>query len=99
MPTSTSTSTSLAPAVRQARPGLASPLAPGGLRWRPLAALVLRQASRWLARAARQLAARRADARPQRPPVLEFYAEAGAPEGALYLDGELLGHLPGVTRL
>jgi hypothetical protein len=32
-------------------------------------------------------------------PVLEFYAEAGAPEGALYIDGRLVGHLPGVTRL
>ena len=31
--------------------------------------------------------------------VLEFYAEAGAPEGALYLDGQLVGYLPGVTRL
>ena len=31
--------------------------------------------------------------------VLEFYAEAGAPEGALYLDGELVGYLPGVKRL
>ena len=32
-------------------------------------------------------------------PVLEFYAEAGAPEGALYVDGRLVGHLPGVNRL
>ena len=32
-------------------------------------------------------------------PVLEFYAEAGAPEGALYVDGCLVGHLPGVNRL
>ena len=36
---------------------------------------------------------------PVLPPVLEFYAEAGAPEGALYVDGQLVGHLPGVTRL
>ena len=28
-------------------------------------------------------------------PRLEFYAEAGAPEGALYLDGQLIGWLPG----
>ena len=33
------------------------------------------------------------------PPVLEFYADAGAPEGALYLNGELVGYLPGVARL
>ncbi len=30
---------------------------------------------------------------------LEFYAEAGAPEGALYLDGRLVGQLRGVQRL
>jgi hypothetical protein len=32
-------------------------------------------------------------------PVLEFYAEAGAPEGALYVDGKLVGHVEGVRRL
>jgi hypothetical protein len=31
--------------------------------------------------------------------LLEFHVEAGAPEGALYVNGEFLGHLPGVTRL
>jgi hypothetical protein len=36
---------------------------------------------------------------PPGEPVLEFYAEAGAPEGALYLDGQLVGHIAGVTRL
>lgn len=35
----------------------------------------------------------------RQPQVLEFYAEAGAPEGALYVDGDLVGYLPGVTRL
>ncbi len=30
---------------------------------------------------------------------LEFYAEAGAPEGALYADGELTAQLDGVRRL
>ncbi len=30
---------------------------------------------------------------------LEFYAEAGAPEGALYADGQLLAQLDGVRRL
>jgi hypothetical protein len=30
---------------------------------------------------------------------LEFYAEAGAPEGALYLDGQFVGWVSGVTRL
>jgi hypothetical protein len=32
-------------------------------------------------------------------PRLEFHSEAGAPEGALYVDGVLFGHLPGVRRL
>jgi len=32
-------------------------------------------------------------------PLLEFHAEAGAPEGALYVDGRLVGHLVGVSRL
>ncbi|MEF7615020.1 hypothetical protein V4F39_13950 [Aquincola sp. MAHUQ-54] len=75
---------------------------PGHLLQRPalpsrvLAALLL-QASRGLARAARALAAA-----PPRAPAerqLEFYAEAGAPEGALFVDGELVGRLAGVRRL
>jgi hypothetical protein len=33
------------------------------------------------------------------PGVLEFHADAGALEGALYVDGELVGYLPGVRRL
>jgi len=32
-------------------------------------------------------------------PRLEFHADAGAPEGALYVDGVLFGHLQGVHRL
>ncbi len=73
--------------------------ATGGSPLRRFAAAALRQASRALARLARRLAAQRRLARALRPPELEFYAEAGAPEGALYLDGELVGYLPGVTRL
>jgi hypothetical protein len=30
---------------------------------------------------------------------LEFYAEAGAPEGALYVDGQLIAQLEGIRRL
>jgi len=30
---------------------------------------------------------------------LEFYAEAGAPEGTLYVDGQLVAQLDGVRRL
>ncbi len=67
---------------------------------RLLAAALLRGVSALLARVARRLAHsdRRAQ-RSQRPQVLEFYAEAGAPEGALYLDGQLLGYIDGVNRL
>lgn len=65
---------------------------------RRLAAAALRSASRGLAHLARRLRTG-ARAEPVRAPVLEFYAEAGAPEGALYVDGKLVGHLPGVTRL
>jgi hypothetical protein len=32
-------------------------------------------------------------------PQLEFYAEAGAAEGALFVDGQLVGYVPGVRRL
>jgi hypothetical protein len=49
--------------------------------------------------AARLNATAACPAAPQLPPVLEFYASACAPEGALYLDGELVGILPGVMRL
>lgn len=80
--------------------GFDGPLAaPSGRPLRQVAALALRHSSRLLARLARKLAARRRFAHLPRPPELEFYAEAGAPEGALYLDGELVGHLPGVKRL
>ena len=64
-------------------------------------ALWLHAASRALARAASRTAAppaRRAAARAL-PQQLEFHAEAGAPEGALYADGELVALLPGVNRL
>lgn len=73
----------------------ASPLYP----LRKLAAVSLRRASHLLARLARKLAVASARVPARRPPELEFYAEAGAPEGALYLDGVLVGHLQGVTRL
>ena len=63
-------------------------------------AKLLRTASRALAKASRAMEV--AEARRTPSPavgVLEFYAEAGAPEGALYVDGKLLGYLPGVNRL
>lgn len=71
-------------------------LARAGARYR--LAVLLRGASVSLARAAQHLAGpvrHRAQAEPQ----LEFHADAGAPEGALYADGVLVGLLPGVSRL
>lgn len=47
------------------------------------------------------IARRLAQSRPgpaQDPPLYEFHAEAGAPEGALKVDGQFVGHLAGVTR-
>jgi hypothetical protein len=66
---------------------------------RRLLAAGLRSTSGALSNLAQQLAVPVAPALPRLPEVLEFYAEAGAPEGALYLDGKLIGYLPGVTRL
>lgn len=66
-------------------------------RGRLLAAAALRAAGKSLDRLAWKLAV--VQRRPvAEPPTLEFHAEAGAPEGALYVDGELVGRLP-VTRL
>lgn len=73
---------------------------PGSSSVRHLLAALLRVASRSLTRLARSLSAtERARARSHGAQVFEFYAEAGAPEGALYVDGHLVGYLPGVTRL
>lgn len=64
-----------------------------------LAAAGLHAASGVLERLAAQLSrARTATA----PTVVEFHSlhrEAGAPEGALYIDGEFVGVIEGVTRL
>ena len=65
--------------------------------WRRGLAGGLRRSGSALMRLAERLA--RVQARRRRAPELEFYAEAGAPEGALYADGQLVGVLPGVTRL
>ena len=67
--------------------------------WRLVAAAVLYGASVGLERVASRLvpvAAPRGDAA---LPQVEFHAEAGALEGALYVDGQLVGLLPGVSRL
>ena len=68
--------------------------------WRGLLAHLLRSASTTLARQARDVArplhARRR--RSQADMSVEFHAEAGAPEGALYVDGEFVGYID-VPRL
>lgn len=63
-----------------------------------LAAAALLLGSRVLTRVARRLGARKGQGSATLP-LYEFHAEAGAPEGALYVDGQLVGHLPGVSRL
>ncbi len=62
------------------------------------AAVALRGASAALARWSRRLA-QPAGRVGRNAPQLEFYAESGAPEGALYLDGQLVGWVSGVRRL
>ena len=64
---------------------------------RDLAAELLRHASGVLARLASGLV--RAPTRPCGEPRLEYHAEAGAPEGARYVDGRLGGWIAGVSRL
>ena len=66
-------------------------------RARDLTAALLRLASRGLDSLALRLDL--AEVAPTAPQVLEFYADAGAPEGALYVNGRLVGHVMGVTRL
>jgi hypothetical protein len=65
-------------------------------------AAVLRSASGVLARTARRLRAQHAPERPLNLPDIEFapfHSDAGAPEGALYVDGELVAIVPGLKRL
>jgi len=67
-------------------------------RGRQAAAALLRACSATLDRMAQRLLHAEAAA-PAAEPLLEFHAEAGAPEGALYVNGQLVGHLKGVSRL
>jgi hypothetical protein len=81
-----------------------SPVEPRA-RWtyplRRACAAGLRGASAVLARLARRMALPAPAPRAAHDAAsrLEFYADSSAPEGALYLDGKLVGWLPGVTRL
>ena len=71
---------------------------PSDRRTRDLAAMLLRMASRALDALASRLALVEARQAPSEP-MLEYHADAGAPEGALYVNGHLVGHVLGVTRL
>ena len=66
---------------------------------RDVAATLLRALGALLDRAAHRLAAERRPDPSWIYPMVEFHAEAGAPEGALYVNGRLVGHIEGVTRL
>jgi hypothetical protein len=61
-------------------------------------AQLLRSASRALDSLAAHLALNAAKVDAEEP-TLEYHAEAGAPEGALYVNGQLVGRLMGVARL
>ena len=67
-------------------------------RLRHAVAAVLRGVSRMLGRLARRIAASK-KIRHTDIGHLEFYAEAGAPEGAIYADGLLVGYVTGLKRL
>ena len=71
-----------------------APVADAGRR---LAAALLQRASLVLARLASGLA--RSSSESRGDPRFEFHAEAGATEGALYVDGCLVGWISGVSRL
>lgn len=71
--------------------------APGERKARAFAATLLRTASRALDGLAVRLTFVERPAATE--PVLEYHADAGAPEGALYVDGRLVGHVLGVSRL
>ncbi len=84
--------------LKDLRWSLVAPQQPQGEAARRFVAMALRRASAVLARLSRRLA--RPAVRVEQPePQLEFYAESGAAEGALYLDGKLVGWVSGVTRL
>ena len=69
----------------------------GERRARAWAATLLRGASHALDGLAQRLALEQAP--PAAVPVIEFHGDAGAPEGALYVDGQLVGHVLGVNKL
>jgi len=84
------------PPLVAALPGAWSPQ-PAFHRWlRQRLAQGLRRLGLWLARSGRQWGPPPAPHAPPPPddlPLLEFHADAGAPEGALYVNGQFVGRL------
>ena len=70
---------------------------PKARRTRAAAAALLRAASRLLDNLAERLA--RVEPTAPGEPVIEFHGDAAAPEGALYVNGQLVGRVIGVNRL
>ena len=68
-------------------------------RLRDIAAAALRALGALLDQAARNLSDEPRAEAAWAHPLVEFHAEAGAPEGALYVNGRLVGHIEGITRL
>ena len=98
--------TSLLLMIKAQAATFAPALAPARGLWHALAR-VLAGASGVLERLSQRLAAAEARAAEREAlavheaveALLEFHAEAGAPEGALYVNGEFVGFVPGVRRL
>ena len=59
----------------------------------------LLRASAALARASASLSRKTTKPALEVHPLLEFHCESGAPEGALYVDGQLFGWISGTNRL
>lgn len=66
---------------------------------RNVVAALLRALGALLDRTAHRLAAARRPEALWAHPTVEFHAEAGAPEGALYVNGRLVGYIEGINRL
>ncbi len=64
-----------------------------------LLAAVLQTASHMLTRLAVRVSETEAITAPQTVEFHALYGDAGAPEGALYVNGELVGRIEGVRRL
>jgi|KBSMisStaDraftv2_1062788.scaffolds.fasta_scaffold1754723_1 hypothetical protein len=87
----------MTPILQAHRPAVRPPRSEA---WRRVVAQLLRAASAALARHAREVD-RPLHARLRRAsgdPLVEFHAEAGAPEGALYVEGRYVGTID-VRRL